>query len=196
MRNVFSTNFFGAINLSRAILPHFRERKTGTLIFMSSYTVWEGQPTPGAYVASKGALESAVLCLEKEVAPFGIKTCTVISGLFRTEIFGPRNMKYGAREIPAYAEGNKWSDSLVTQMYEHSPGDPAAGAARIVDAVKSEGTATGKEVPSFLILGQEALDAIRARCKAMLKICDEGESVAQSTATGAIPAEQAEPKSE
>ena len=58
-RKVFSTNFFGAMNLTWALLPHLRERRTGTILFMSSLLAWEALPTSGAYAATKGALESA-----------------------------------------------------------------------------------------------------------------------------------------
>lgn len=54
----FATNFFGAMCLSRAILPHFREKKRGTLLYLSSILAHSAIPTSGTYAATKGAIES------------------------------------------------------------------------------------------------------------------------------------------
>lgn len=60
MRKVFDTNFFGAMNVTRAVLPHFRGQRKGTLVFMSSFFAWDPVPMAGAYAATKGAMESKV----------------------------------------------------------------------------------------------------------------------------------------
>jgi NAD(P)-dependent dehydrogenase (short-subunit alcohol dehydrogenase family) len=57
----FNTNFFGAINLTRAVLPHFRARKSGKVIFMSSISGWLGAAAGGPYSATKFALEGKQL---------------------------------------------------------------------------------------------------------------------------------------
>ena len=54
----FETNVFGAINLTRAVLPHFREKRKGVLLFMSSVGAYGGAVGMGTYFSSKGALES------------------------------------------------------------------------------------------------------------------------------------------
>lgn len=55
---VFKTNLLGPINLTRAVLPHFRAKKNGTLLFMSSVGAWYGAIGATAYCSTKGALES------------------------------------------------------------------------------------------------------------------------------------------
>jgi len=52
-----NTNLSGVVNVTRALLPHFRARKSGTLVFMSSSGGMAGEPGAGAYCASKFALE-------------------------------------------------------------------------------------------------------------------------------------------
>jgi len=53
----FETNVFGAINVTRAFLPHFRERKSGTVVWIGSVAGWKGAAAGGPYCSSKFALE-------------------------------------------------------------------------------------------------------------------------------------------
>jgi NADP-dependent 3-hydroxy acid dehydrogenase YdfG len=57
----FNTNVFGVINVTRAVLPHFRSKKSGTVVFLSSSGGMEGEPGAGAYCATKFALEGILL---------------------------------------------------------------------------------------------------------------------------------------
>ena len=57
MLAAFNTNLFGAINLTREILPTFRQKKAGTLVFMGSVGGWQGEVGAGPYCATKFALE-------------------------------------------------------------------------------------------------------------------------------------------
>ena len=61
----FNTNVFGAINVTRAVLPQMRARKSGTILFMSSIAAWLGTGGGGPYSSSKFALEgmSLIRCL-------------------------------------------------------------------------------------------------------------------------------------
>ena len=128
----------------------------------------------------------AVLCLKDEIAPFNIKTCTLVIGHFRTEIISPEKLVLGKRDIPDYEAANKIAEGFVRNQHSNQPGDPVAAAVRIVDAVRSEGTAHGKEIPSVLPLGQDALDGIRKRCRAMLDVCSEWEAFATKTTTESL----------
>jgi len=53
----FETNVFGPIKVAKAVLPHFRDRKSGTLAFVGSLSGWVGHEVCGAYAGSKFALE-------------------------------------------------------------------------------------------------------------------------------------------
>ena len=65
----FETNVFGTIKITRAVLPHFRTRKSGTLVFISSSSGWQGDPFSSAYSGSKFALEgrSPILALQSQI---------------------------------------------------------------------------------------------------------------------------------
>jgi NAD(P)-dependent dehydrogenase (short-subunit alcohol dehydrogenase family) len=53
----FETNVFGPIKVTRAVLPHMRANKSGTMVFISSLSGWIGHQFTGAYAGSKFALE-------------------------------------------------------------------------------------------------------------------------------------------
>jgi NAD(P)-dependent dehydrogenase (short-subunit alcohol dehydrogenase family) len=57
----FETNVFGPIKVTRALLPHMRARKSGTLVFIGSLSGQVGHQFTGAYAGSKFALEGQFL---------------------------------------------------------------------------------------------------------------------------------------
>ena len=52
----FNTNVFGTMNITRSFLPHFRSRKTGTIVFIGSIAGWRSGAVTGPYCASKFAI--------------------------------------------------------------------------------------------------------------------------------------------
>ncbi len=99
-RRVMETNFFGALELTRALLPTFREQRNGRIILLSSSSGLAGEPFNSAYCASKFAIEGWAESLAYEVAPFGIEVVLIEPGIYRTEIRNnarrilPRNTAY------------------------------------------------------------------------------------------------------
>src|SRR5258707_13037976 len=71
-RAQFETNFFGVLRVTRALLPHMRERRSGRILMMSSLSGLVTPPTQGAYSSSKHALEALSNALRMELYPFGI----------------------------------------------------------------------------------------------------------------------------
>jgi NAD(P)-dependent dehydrogenase (short-subunit alcohol dehydrogenase family) len=65
--DVYKTNLVGPVNITRAVLPHFRASKAGVVVFMGSQSGWFGDAWAAAYCASKFALEGlsfvCILCL-------------------------------------------------------------------------------------------------------------------------------------
>ena len=90
MRKVFETNFFGAIDVVKAVLPLMRRQKSGLIINVTSIAGYMGLPYRGIYSATKGALELATESLRMEVKNFGIKVTNVAPGDFATNIASGR----------------------------------------------------------------------------------------------------------
>lgn len=102
-REMFETNFFATLALTRLVLPYFRERDRGRIINNSSQAGLMANPGTGFYSASKHALEGVMEALGKEVAPLGIQVVSVQPGAFRTDWSG-RSMQRGGQRMEAYAE--------------------------------------------------------------------------------------------
>lgn len=76
----FATNVYGVMGLTQAIMPHFRERKSGANVLISSVAAFGTPPGMGAYGASKSAIEGLYRSLAVEVGPLGIKTLVIEPG--------------------------------------------------------------------------------------------------------------------
>jgi NAD(P)-dependent dehydrogenase (short-subunit alcohol dehydrogenase family) len=80
IREIFETNTFGTIEMTRAVLPQFRARGAGTIVNVSSSTTLKALPLLPIYTASKAAVNAFTECLALEVEPFGIRTRLVLPG--------------------------------------------------------------------------------------------------------------------
>ncbi|WP_456378225.1 SDR family oxidoreductase [Lutibacter sp.] len=90
MRKVFDTNFFGAIDVMKAVLPQMRKQKNGLIINVTSIAGYMGLPFRGIYSATKGALEIVTEAIRMEVKTFGIIVTNVAPGDFATNIASGR----------------------------------------------------------------------------------------------------------
>ncbi|MCX6180294.1 MAG: SDR family oxidoreductase [Bacteroidetes bacterium] len=86
MKNNFDTNFFGPIEVMKAVLPQMRAQKSGLIINITSIAGYMGLPYRGIYSASKAALEIVTEAINIEVKPFGINVTNVAPGEFATDI--------------------------------------------------------------------------------------------------------------
>jgi NAD(P)-dependent dehydrogenase (short-subunit alcohol dehydrogenase family) len=84
-----SVNYFGALRLTLALLPHMQRKKNGHVINVSSIGVLTNAPRFSAYVASKAALDAFTRCAASEFADVGIKFTTINMPLVRTPMIAP-----------------------------------------------------------------------------------------------------------
>jgi NAD(P)-dependent dehydrogenase (short-subunit alcohol dehydrogenase family) len=80
--HLFDINVLGAQRVNRAVLPHMRERGTGTLLYVGSTSIIDVPPFLGPYVASKAAFDVMAQATRYEVAPLGIESVIVMPGPF------------------------------------------------------------------------------------------------------------------
>lgn len=87
LRAQFETNFFGAVAMTKAVLPVMRKQGSGHVIQISSIGGLQGSLSLSSYSASKHALEGWSESLRLEVRPLGIKVVLVEPGAFATDIW-------------------------------------------------------------------------------------------------------------
>jgi NAD(P)-dependent dehydrogenase (short-subunit alcohol dehydrogenase family) len=176
LRGLMEVMFFGAVEVTKAVLPHLRAQGSGTVVQISSMGGQLSMPGFGAYCAAKYALEGLSGALAAEVAPFGVRVLIVEPGAFRTEFGGGR--MHRSRTIDAYAVSTSGTRDAVEAMDGTQPGDPAKAAAAIVRAVGSD------DAPLHLALGSDAVDAIRTQHEALAADLAAWEDVSRSTGLG------------
>jgi NAD(P)-dependent dehydrogenase (short-subunit alcohol dehydrogenase family) len=174
LRTLFDLHLFGPAALTRAVLPHMRERRRGAVVMMSSVGGQVSMPGFGAYCATKFALEGLAEALAAEVAPFGITVLVVEPGAFRTNLFGP-GAAYLSEENPAYADTAGATRRMVEGGDGSQPGDPAKAAAAIRTALAADST------PLRLPLGGDSVDAILGHLNSVRDELTSWEKVSRDT---------------
>jgi len=83
---IMKINYFGPIVITKALLPHFKERDQGHIVVTSSLSGKYGVPKIAAYAASKHALHGFFESLRSEIAHSNIHINIIIPGIIKTEI--------------------------------------------------------------------------------------------------------------
>lgn len=174
IRRCFETNFFGALNVIRAVLPRFREQRAGHLVNITAAAAIANYPGFGAYGAAKAALESLSESVRAETALLGLKVTLVEPGPFRTE-FIHRSLERATNRLADYDRTSGKFAAVLKAIDGKQPGDPARAAAAIVEMVRS-----GK-APFRMPLGRYMVKKLRDRAAELTKAADEGEAVAAAT---------------
>jgi len=89
-RKIFDVNVFGSLQLTQAAIPHMRNGRGGSIVFINSMSMRIIEPKFGGYAASKGALLIAAQTLAKELGRDKIRVNTVVPGY----IWGPALQGY------------------------------------------------------------------------------------------------------
>lgn len=118
--------------------------------------------------------------LAAETAPFNIKSIIFVPGIFRTRAFSS-SYQYNGSSIRQYAQIDAGTKAFVDGMNGKEPGDPKKAVERMIDVVRGEGMAVGKEMPFRLPLGSDGMGVVREKCLGMLKVCEEWQGLIQST---------------
>ena len=131
-QQVFDTNFFGVLRVTRAVLPRLRHQGGGRIVNVSSVLGFLPAPFMGLYAASKHALEGYTETLDHEVRGFGVRAVLVQPGFTRTNI--GHNSQAPKLTLAEYAATRK-RVAAVIEAEVGKGADPAAVAAVIRRAV-------------------------------------------------------------
>ena len=104
----FDVNFFGMVNVNKAVIPHMRERRAGLIVNVSSMAAPVGIPFQAYYSASKAAIDTYTLSLRNELRPFGVRICSIEPGDIATAFTDVRKKSCAGDE----AYNNKIRESV------------------------------------------------------------------------------------
>jgi NAD(P)-dependent dehydrogenase (short-subunit alcohol dehydrogenase family) len=155
-KSLFETNYFGAIRMTQAVLPGMRERRTGTIVNVSSIAGRLAIAGHGHYSAVKHALEAISEVLAQEVQAFGIRVAVVEPGVVVTPIF-TKAKRFSDPASPYAMHVHRLL--LFYQMQMKAPSQPADVARVIHEAV------TTKEPRLRYLVGDDAEKLVAGRHK-------------------------------
>lgn len=102
IKHQFDTNVFGVMNVTRAILPHFRKNKAGKILTVSSVGGRVTFPIYSLYHSTKWAVEGFMESLHYELRPFGIQIKLIEPGPIKTDFYGRSQELHKKPELKAY----------------------------------------------------------------------------------------------
>lgn len=153
-RAQMETNFFGPLNVTRAVLPVMRDQRSGQVITITSTAGIVGGEFTSAYAASKFALEGWMDSIRPELELFGIDTMAVVPGFFRTELLVEGSSTILPEvQIEDYAERTAQTIAGFAGMNGQQAGNPkrlGQGLVTLSDAGK---------LPAHFIAGTDAMEA-------------------------------------
>ncbi len=148
IKNNFETNFFGPIEVMKAVLPQMRAQKAGLIINITSVAAYMGLPYRSVYSASKSALEIITESMRMEVKSFGIHITNLAPGDFATNIAAGR-FHAPVIEGSVYEKPYK---SILKTLDEHvdSGGNPNQVAEMIYKIIQSPNPKIHYKVGAFM----------------------------------------------
>jgi len=130
----FETNFWGAVKMTKAILPVMRAQHAGNIITIGSLAGLIGVPFQSYYSASKHALEGFFKSLKLEVAPFNIKISMVEPGFYKTNLH--HGFEYAEPTIGDYDCQRNQALQVLSNSIDHAatPGPVARVILKIINS--------------------------------------------------------------
>ncbi len=172
-RAQIETNLFGVILMTKAVLPHFREQRSGHFIQVTSIAGRLGPAGRAPYAAAKWGVEGFSETLAKEVAPFGVRVTIVEPGGFRTDFAGASTTLREGR--PEYDSTVGATARFQREYNGKQPGDPAKAALALLRLVSEENP------PLRIVLGRDAYNAAEKNDLAKIELSKLWKEVSTST---------------
>ena len=175
IRSVFAVNVDGLLNVTRAVLPSMRERRSGRILNLNAAGGFGAWPGWGVYCATKFAVEGLSEALRAELLPLGILVTVIEPGTFRTDFLDASSLRRAVQVIDDYSGSSGTAREWADSSNHNQLGDPAKGAAAIVTV------ATSTEPPLRVQLGTDSLAGVEAKLAQVATELAAWRTLAQST---------------
>jgi NAD(P)-dependent dehydrogenase (short-subunit alcohol dehydrogenase family) len=174
-REVFDTNVFGVLTVTRAVLPVMRKQRSGHVFNISSVGGFTLGPGWGIYGATKFAMEGFSEAMHAELAPLGVRVTIVEPGYFRTDFLDSSSLHTETTVIDDYVATAGVMRQTSVERNHDQPGDPAKAAAAIVKL------AAVTNPPLRVQLGADSVARVEAKLQLVQRELDTWRSLSVST---------------
>lgn len=134
LREQLETNFFGHVEMTKAVLPTMRRQHSGHVIMISSISGLCAQAGISSYSASKFALEGWSEALRIECKPLGIKVSLVEPGAFKTDIWD-KNVRVAQNAMGGASPNRERAHRFRAYIQKHIVKRDAIEVARLVTKI-------------------------------------------------------------
>jgi len=157
VQRLYATNVFGLLSVTRAVLPHMRQRRSGHVLNVSSVGGYAASAGWGVYNSTKFAVEGLSEALALELAPLGIHVTVIEPGFFRTDFLDGTSLAVSAPRIADYADTSGATRNRAEAANHAQPGDPAKLAKAVLKLVDAENP------PLRMPFGSDTVQRIEAK---------------------------------
>jgi NAD(P)-dependent dehydrogenase (short-subunit alcohol dehydrogenase family) len=175
VEEIYRTNVFGLLHVTRTVLPAMRQQRSGHVINISSVGGYRSAAGWGLYCSTKFAVEGISEALHEELAPLRIHVTVVEPGYFRTDFLDSSSLRDTEINIADYAEMVGKLREFAAGRNHQQAGDPKKLGEALVQLVNAP------EPPLRLPLGTDALEWIAAKNKSVEEETAKWKALASST---------------
>ena len=153
VKQQMEVNFFGPVNLDRAVIPHMRKQQSGLLIHVSSLAGRLVFPYFGIYCASKFALEAVAESYRYELSDQGIDSVIVEPGPFGTSLIAKSPKPEDIERLADYGDAAEVPNKMLASFEEFYKSDDAVDPQVVADDIANLIVMPRKERPLRTVSG-------------------------------------------
>ena len=172
-REQFEINVFGTLNITQAVLPRMRERKSGYIQVLSSIAGLKSTPGIGFYNGTKFALEGLFEAMAQELAPLNIGVTIIEPGPFRTNFAG-NSFRAAQNQLKDYDSTAGSFREYIKNANGNQAGDPIKAAKIMIELEES------KKKPVRLLLGKTAVKTYIGKLQLEMNRVEEFKTLSES----------------
>ncbi|MFE5138658.1 SDR family NAD(P)-dependent oxidoreductase [Streptomyces fagopyri] len=173
-RAQIDTNFYGVVQVTKAVLPILREQGSGHIFQVSSVGGRVGSPGLSAYQSAKWAVGGFSTVLAQEVAPLGIRVTVLEPGGMRTDWAG------SSMTIPPVSEPYRRTVAAFADMIRSSSASGSAESDPVKVAQVVRDLAGRQDAPVRIVLGAQAYEIAQAASRAITESDEKWREVSES----------------
>jgi NAD(P)-dependent dehydrogenase (short-subunit alcohol dehydrogenase family) len=178
-RTQVETNFFGVVNVSKAVVPVLRKQGSGHIFQVSSLSARLSGPGLTAYQAAKWAISGFSIGLAREIAPFGVKLTVLEPGGMRTDWAG------SSMTIPQPSAPYQPTIGPLAKAIRATSGHEATDPRRVAQLVRD--LAGRDDAPVRLLLGTDAVPMAQQAAQELAASDEAWREVSLSVSKGTLP---------